>query len=123
LLGEKMGIGFGKKTFELLGFGWSYGGFHNFRKRLGKEIQIELDSMEGFGGSQSWDTIHSPIKELLHHSDCDGILTPEQCKRIYPELLLLIQNWEPDDCDKVKSIKLAETMKDCAEEEVDLVFC
>jgi hypothetical protein len=118
-----MGLGFGKKTFKAFGFGWSYGGFMSFRKRLAKEIDIDLEEMDGFGGIKSWKTVESPIKLLLNHSDCDGVLSGDDCGDVYPELLKLIENWPPDDYDRITAEKLAKAMKGCNDNDDELIFC
>lgn len=109
-----MGLNFAKRIYELIDCSWSYSGFNAFRKRLAKEINIELDNMDGFGGDISWDTVNDPIKPLLHHSDCEGELSPDDCEIVYPRLLELVENWLDDDYDKINAIRLTETMKDCA---------
>ena len=94
---------------------WSYGGFHFFRRRLASEIGINIDEMAGFlVNGNPWDVIKDPIKDLLDHSDCDGYLTPRQCRKIYPRLLELVKNWSDDDYDKQKAIELANGMKKAA---------
>jgi hypothetical protein len=90
---------------------WSYSGFNHFRVKLAFEIGICLELMEYFwtpGHSFSkfencknmvgqeiinkhffwlpptpmkWKNIKDPIVDLLCHSDCDGSLTPAQCKK------------------------------------------
>jgi len=47
-------------------------------------------------------------------SDCDGYLTPRQCRKIYPRLLELVKNWDDDDYDKQQAIELANGMKKAA---------
>ena len=32
-----------------------------------------------------WDKIKDPIVDLLYHSDCNGSLIPEQCKKLHPD--------------------------------------
>jgi len=67
----------------------SYSGFAEFRAVLAKHaLNIELDSMEGFGknGVNSWDTIKSGLKILLDHSDCDGEIYPNQAKELLSAL-------------------------------------
>lgn len=59
-----------------------YSSFHSFRKFLANRIGIVLDSLEGFGGTTSWDTFEHDIKPLLFHSDCDGELSPEECEQV-----------------------------------------
>jgi hypothetical protein len=103
--------------------GWSYIGFHRFRARVAREIEVVLDKMDGFGGSESWDPVKGdPIIYLLDHSDCDGELTPEQCRVVAPRLRELIQYW-PEDYDKVNAIALAEGMESCAKRNKPLRFC
>lgn len=152
--------------------GWSYSGFHQFRKKLARAIGIELDQMEGFYTDEtkkiletkgwedyhaaieedlrrpkiSWDTVKDPIKLLLHHSDCEGILTPEECAQVGPRLRQIVENWEDtmhlvldadarqalphyppemhlDNYDKVNALSLADGMEEAARTGQDLEFC
>ena len=99
--------------------GWSYSGFNVFREKVAAACGIELRKMDGFvdfdrnrlyesGGYEayrdaaiadskkekiSWDTINDPIKHLLHHSDCDGELTPEFCGLVADRLEEIITDW------------------------------
>jgi hypothetical protein len=101
---------------------WSYSGFNRFRERLANQIGFSLGEMVGFGGKREWDTVHDDIKPLLDHSDCDGVLTPEECKIVYPRLAELIQNWSEYDRDKIMALELIEGMKLCVELDEDLEF-
>ncbi|MCP1180516.1 MULTISPECIES: hypothetical protein [Bacillus] len=101
---------------------WGYSGFNNFRRKLAREINLDLDAMEGFGGDFSWDLVKDDIKDFLNHSDCDGYLTSEQCKIIYPRILELVKNWPNEDYDKQEAIILAEDMKYCHENNLILEF-
>ena len=101
---------------------WSYGGFHAFRCRIADEIGINLDEMEGFGGSKSWDEVNDPIVPLLNHSDCDGHLTPEECRIVYPRLIQLVSHWDDNDYDKINALELAKGMKICSEQGENLLF-
>ncbi|MCU5173755.1 hypothetical protein [Bacillus paranthracis] len=101
---------------------WTYSAFNNFRRRLAKQLGFNLDEMYGFGGEVSWDTIVDDIKDLLNHSDCEGDLTPEQCKTIYPRLIELVKEWDDEDRDKQNAIILAEDMKWCYERRLILEF-
>lgn len=83
---------------------WSYSGFHTFRERVAREIGIDLNSMQGFGGSISWEKIVDPISKFLYHSDCDGTITPEDCFAIYPRLRELVKDWPDHDPDKVRAL-------------------
>jgi len=111
---------------------WSYGGFHRFRVRLAREIDIDLNQMEGFfrpwAGQleedfvgYSWESVIDPIKYLLNHSDCDGILIPWECSVVAPRLRELVVEWE-DGYDKTNALMLADAMDQCVKEGIDLEF-
>jgi len=109
---------------------WGYAGFNLFRTKLAAEVGIALHCMEGFcfdyTGRQpviSWDKINDNIALLLNHSDCDGILTPKECKKVYPRLLELIKDWPDEDCDKQKALELANGMRKAARLNQNLRFC
>lgn len=104
---------------------WSYGSFAGFRMRLAASIGIQLHNMEGFGGDISFDVIDHPVKDLLNHSDCDGALTPEQCKVIGPALIEICDAWpdEEDDWDRWKGIQFGVDMIKCGNDGVTLEFC
>jgi len=102
---------------------WAYSSFGEFRKKVAAAAGIELDEMEGYEASEhlrevrktindgedrvpldiemtnnlpkgkSWDEIDDPIVPFLCHSDCEGILTPEECAKIAPRLKELIADW------------------------------
>ena len=107
---------------------WSYGGFHEFRKALAAEINIDLETMEGFADNgKPWAEIDDPIVPFLNHSDSDGELAPEECHQVAPRLRELVAGW-PDDTsargyDKESALVLADDMETCAEEETPLGFC
>jgi len=113
-----MGLDFDKSDAH-----WAYSGFHRFRCRLAKEAGIDLNSMEGFGGGISWDTFDDPIKPLLDHSDCDGLLTPQECKAVAPRLKELISGWADGDWDRMTAQRFADDLQKCADSNEDMVFC
>ena len=90
---------------------WAYSGFNRFRARLAKQIGINLDSMIGFGGNHSWESVSDPIKPFLNHSDCDGNLTVDECWAVAPRIQQLISDWKDDDYDKIHALELIEGMK------------
>jgi len=104
---------------------WSYSGFMRFRERLGNMIGIELKQMVGFGptATVSWDTVNDPITLLLNHSDCDGVLTPAECKIVAPRLRELLSTLDSTDYDVEHGTLLAQAMEDCAEHNFTLQFC
>lgn len=66
----------------------AYSAFHRWRNEIAKAADIPpLDSMEGFGGAVRWDQLKpDPLHVLLHHSDCDGEIAPEDCAKIADRL-------------------------------------
>jgi len=112
--------------FSLADAHWSYSGFNEFRHRVAKSIHIDLDEMDGFGGSTPWKKVRNPLKYLLNHSDCDGKLTPHQCKLIAPELKRVIKSW--NDADEgieyhiENGLGLVAGMEQCADRKEALVF-
>lgn len=97
---------------------WSYSGFNAFRRRLAKEIGINLDEMPGFSpdfkdileekgweayrnakiaamsnSKGKWEDVVDDIVPLLRHSDCEGIIPPEICATVGPRLAELIKDW------------------------------
>ena len=89
---------------------WSYSGFHHARTRLAAVIGIDLNRMQGFQRSLiagdtnqrpiSWSTVTDVIAPFLYHSDCDGELSPEECRMLAPRLRQLIENWPDEDYEK-----------------------
>jgi hypothetical protein len=108
--------------FNLTKAHWSYSGFNNFRRRIASIIGIELDNMVGFGGKISWDTIDDNIKPLLSHSDCDGELSPEDCKIVEPRLRELVKYWDDTDYDKIQALRLVSGMKASYTKNIPLKF-
>ena len=72
-------------------FNGSYGYFAIFREGLAKKIGVDLNEMRGFGGRKSFKHVKHKIVPLLNHSDCDGVLFPDQCKQIAEGLDEIIQ--------------------------------
>lgn len=109
---------------------WSYGGFTRFREALAKHEGIDLSVMDGFRRygddrpRQSWDDVTTPLKPLLNHSDCDGELSPAECRQVAPRLREVIDAVWPDDCyDRRQGLALADGMDDAAEANEPLEFC
>lgn len=61
-----------------------YSSFNDFRKWLAIQIGINLNEYAGYGGNGTKDlqSIPHDIMPLLNHSDCDGELTPDECRLI-----------------------------------------
>lgn len=82
-----------------------------------------FDKYIGHQSVISWDKCNDPIKPLLNHSDCNGILTPEECLTVAPRLRELISQWAEDDQDKIRALLLAEGMERAAEANENLELC
>lgn len=122
-----MGLGFtwegwdGEETA-----GWSYSGFFDFRRRLARQIGVNLDDMDGYGGEKSWEYVVDPIKTLLDHSDCEGEISPVDCPLLAVRLRMMVKDWPeewPFDYDKENALLLAKHMDTCAIRNVPLIFC
>lgn len=101
---------------------WSYGGFHAFRVKISALAGINLNDMQGFDGNKKWSDLKDDIVPFLNHSDCDGSLSPQECKKIYPRLAELLNNMPEDDYDRKNGNILVENMKECVKRRVKLIF-
>jgi hypothetical protein len=99
------------------------------KEELEKASEKHKEEYAATRGSIPWATVHDPIVPLLHHSDCDGELTPEQCAVIAPRLRELVSGWEDEwtagieNYDKVNALKLADGMDQAVELNKPLIFC
>jgi hypothetical protein len=62
-----------------------YSSFNQFRKWLAGKIGINLEEYIGYGDDNSKKELASikhKLMPLFNHSDCEGHLTPTQCKKI-----------------------------------------
>lgn len=75
----------------------SYSSFNAFRTRIAELIGVSLWDFEGFGGSKSFNTLDHPIKPLLNHSDCDGILTSEECYSVSKGIDLILKDYHEEE--------------------------
>jgi hypothetical protein len=69
-----------------------------------------------------WSGVKDDIVPLIDHSDCDGELSPEDCKKIAPRIRELVKDWEDDDRDKQNALLLAEGMDKAVEANEPLKF-
>ncbi len=72
---------------------FSYSGFNRFRTRVAAAIGVYLPAMEGFRKEGvitdlfgvvpiKWSSVKDPLVPFLDHSDCDGSLTPDECRSV-----------------------------------------
>ena len=107
---------------------WSYSGFMRARERLAETMGLNLREMVGFAGlaehgAREWPSADEyPLVYLLHHSDCDGELTPEQCKAVAPALRKAVDGWPQDDYDRINFLELADGMDAAAADNEPLEF-
>ncbi|MFT8709786.1 MAG: hypothetical protein ABF820_10185 [Sporolactobacillus sp.] len=101
---------------------WSYGLFHQFREMLASAIGMDLNQMEGFGGSIPFADFDDPIIPLLDHSDCEGSLSVAECQQVAPRLAALTANW-PEANFKQEIRSLIHGMERAIQENQPLYFC
>lgn len=103
---------------------WAYSGFMRFRMRLAQAEGFDLQSMAGYSpGGRPWSSVTTTLEPLLNHSDCDGELTPAECKQVAPRLKEIIAGWDLDDRDRNSGLELVAAMEYCAEHGENLEFC
>lgn len=78
--------------------------------------------------ARTWDQIDSDLVPLLHHSDCEGYLSPEDCDRVGPALRRALERMSPGafpfpDRDVESGWGLAAVMEFCARYDRRLIFC
>lgn len=94
---------------------WSYGGFARFRNRLAAAIGVDLNQMEGYGGSRPWSEVHDDLVPLLNHSDCDGTLSYEDALLVAPRLLRIVAEWPDDDYDRSMALQFVDVLNEAVE--------
>lgn len=76
-----------------------YSSFNNFRRWLAEKIGINLEDYIGYSSPAATKEITSidhKLMVLFNHSDCEGDLTPEECKTI-AEGIDEVLNFEPEE--------------------------
>lgn len=103
---------------------WSYGGFAIFRRKLAKMDGIDIQKLKEWGGTIDCPNI--PMREFYIHSDADGELEPHKLKIIVPRFSELMEmhkkEYGTEDYDTRMGYELLNTMKECIEDDVPLVF-
>jgi hypothetical protein len=104
---------------------YSYSGFADFRRRIARQIGIDLDRMVGFGGRRGWGKIDDPLLALLYHPDCQDKIRPTACRAAAPRLReVVLELGEPSEDEDVQfGLELADLMEECTERRMWLHFC
>jgi len=74
-----------------------YSSFNSFRTNMAKMIGMNLKKMEGFGGNIPFSQFNDDLCILLDHSDCEGYISPDNCKKLAIRLDELIDKMEPTE--------------------------
>lgn len=69
----------------------SYSGFHLWRTMLAQRLGFDLEEYWANNGQPKTD-----FEPLLMHSDCDGYLTPRECKQMIKPMEELIKKCEEE---------------------------
>jgi len=84
----------------------SYSSFNSFRRELCCQIGINLYDLIGYGGNKMHEeNIQHDIMPLINHSDCDGILTVEESKKVLKGLYIISSNLDEKKLDNPSYFK------------------
>lgn len=101
---------------------WAYSGFMRFRERLAATVGIiDFSKIERTDDKRLYKIKNDPLYYILAHSDCDGNLTVEECRKLAPRLKEVLSTW-PDDYDKLMGLKLVDGMLNAVENNEPLEF-
>jgi hypothetical protein len=129
-----------QRSANIAGPRWSYSGFMVFRERLARAAGLigSRESLNDHYGSvesvafRAGDrqALHAypsqfnePLVLLIDHADCEGDLSPDQCRRLAPRLRELMKDWPADDYDRIHGERLAAACEECARTKTILEFC
>ena len=71
--------------------------------------------------ARQWDTVDNGMVDLIHHSDCDGDLSPDQCRTVAPALAEAIGRMDADH-DRENAEALLRMIEACAAYNRRLLF-
>jgi hypothetical protein len=79
-------------------FNGAYSSFYRFRDELSKLVnELSTGAYSGYGGSIPFARIEDDgIRRLLDQSDCDGEISPEDCKLIADSLDKFLDKMDPE---------------------------
>lgn len=101
---------------------WAYSGFNRFRSRLASAVGIDWEEIFESKNIKTLLKCKDPIIGLLNHSDCDGDLSPLQCRVISPRLKEIVSPWPDEDYDKQQALELVKGMELAAKKKERFIF-
>jgi hypothetical protein len=89
------------------------------------ELRDAMEKMKKTRGTISWDSVDDPIKILLHHSDCDGEISPKDSEKIVNRLEILVPQVfpDPDDYNRIQGEGLIQGLKESILTNKPIEFC
>lgn len=75
--------------------------FNQMRRWVASQVGINLNEYAGYWdstGTKDLNTLDHDLQPLLNHSDCDGILTPAECRRIIKGIKEALSNASDKSC-------------------------
>lgn len=107
---------------------WSYSGFNDFRIKLWKHLGHSEDEWREHPSTDDIAAIvgDHPLRPLLAHSDCDGELTPDECRIVAPALRSALESLRKEGVaewyDVMMGTRLADGMDEAAAANEPLIF-
>src|ERR1700752_3458759 len=89
---------------------WAYSGFGHFRRELWNLAGFQGDLYKLYKDQGHMIADGHPLFPLFNHSDCDGVLTPDELKSIVPALEVLLPKLS-DSYDREMGTELLQGMK------------
>lgn len=116
---------------------WAYSGFMAFRDRVLQYFGTSADELyrrpenaisttDPQPTEGPWTRVPADLFPFINHSDCDGVLTPDECRRVSAWLWRVVDSW-PDTIetqyDRQMGLRLVSLMLICSISERTLEFC
>ena len=96
-------------TFSHCDATWSYRSFDEFREKLMQSATLRI--VKTWNG---WEVKpDDDLAPLLLHSDCEGIIAPQDCVQIASRLVEIVSWWPDSDSDKGMALLLVKGLREC----------
>lgn len=119
--GERGEVKFMGIDFSHCKASWAYSGFGNFRRELWILAGFSGDLYQLYYSGGYIVAKDHPLWPLFNHSDCDGVMTPQELEKVIPALEALIPKLT-DDYDRRMGGRLLDGMKLALSRNEDLQF-